>query len=999
MNGKEWISAALVRAAMLVAWLLCAATSLLIVAGGARANVQTRDGLIAVNHFVSPNQFAVDTVDPSGSEQSITTDVGSNAIPLWSGDGKYIAFNHTGGGVWIMNSDGTNEHLLDSRLSSDYLSAWAASGSAMLVTTGTSTLLVSLDGLTVTRIQTVNIPSYSANPYTQDAILSPDGKQIAYLLAGSGPTSLWVADSDGSNPKEILDGTQQCIGLPAWSPDGARIAFRAMIPSKSDPCGTGGPGVDDGEIFTVAPDGSKLHQVTHFGPIAEGTCNANELFPGAWSPDSQQLVVDVEPNASEPGRGTTCPGLYVINADGSGMTQITHSTETDSMAAWQPQPLKISFYSYGVHGFIQFTDAEGVKHTFGKYATGNFQTDPAAVEKSLIALPGVLRDDSGTNWDWRITYHVPPEQYANAWAYTQNSSNVSWYNLWAANCVEFIQGAARAAGINLPNFTDLNAPVLGAFNYGAQIPDGQGMSAAMAAIGDGHTFNGGLVQKSDGTTAGGAPDPPPPPDAGAPGPLAQAALADPTGTATTYAYNYETDHLSSAAVPTDGPLTMSLEGLSGNSDVLTAIDWGDGSHPTYRYDPDPSAGQSIIVTHTYANAGTYSDHLVIVEDGVLASYTGTVVVGGSGSPEQSVALPSPGSYVTYDGVTPLTLSPVRTDTAVGVSSSDTGGSGPFTFTATVTPTDGQGMVSFFEEGSGIPISGCDELPLDSGRASCTTSSLDSGDQQIIATYSGDDLYAPASGVLPNELSVTSAPPSGGSPSPGSPPLGSGPSSATATGAGGPTATAMTLSSSSHSGVTGQRLLFTARITPLTDGGTVGFLHDGTAVPGCTAIPVSLAAGTATCPITFATPGRHSVVAVYSGDAQFAGQRAQLVENVRPSLRLIGRPSIRSNLIRFAVSCAPHSGGCRLTGLVLVTVRRQGNKVIAVSANTRLRRQTMRIGALTATIPAGHTRTLSLAIRTTGRTLLARFHQIQATFRLTMAVASRRTTVSTVKLTL
>jgi large repetitive protein len=123
----------------------------------------------------------------------------------------------------------------------------------------------------------------------------------------------------------------------------------------------------------------------------------------------------------------------------------------------------------------------------------------------------------------------------------------------------------------------------------------------------------------------------------------------------------------------------------------------------------------------------------------------------------------------------LTVSPDATTTTVtGPTSSQTYGS-PAAFTATISPTDGSGTVSFYVEGAPpTPINGCSALPLveqgggtlfrqfassvtqaiggrphdteDIWDATCTTSSLGAGSYTVEAVYTGDTDYAGSNGV-------------------------------------------------------------------------------------------------------------------------------------------------------------------------------------------------------------------------------------------------------------
>src|SRR5688572_28134600 len=64
-----------------------------------------------------------------------------------------------------------------------------------------------------------------------DAQVSPDGRQVAYVLseidrdADDYRTSIWVAAADGSSaPRRFTQGPKK-DSAPRWSPDGSSVAF------------------------------------------------------------------------------------------------------------------------------------------------------------------------------------------------------------------------------------------------------------------------------------------------------------------------------------------------------------------------------------------------------------------------------------------------------------------------------------------------------------------------------------------------------------------------------------------------------------------------------------------------------------------------------------------------------------------------------------------------------------------------------------------------------
>jgi len=150
---------------------------------------------------------------------------------------------------------------------------------------------------------------------------SPDGARIAFASERSGNFDIYLmgvqAALEGAGEAALQQMTEgRASDLePAWSPDGARIAF------MSDRDG-------NWEIYTVDLEGGDVQRLTNH--------EADDWLP-AWSPDGQQIafVSDRDGNFE----------IYVMEADGDDVRRLTEDSATDSYPAWSPDGKQISFVS------------------------------------------------------------------------------------------------------------------------------------------------------------------------------------------------------------------------------------------------------------------------------------------------------------------------------------------------------------------------------------------------------------------------------------------------------------------------------------------------------------------------------------------------------------------------------------------------------------------------------------------------------------------------------
>lgn len=205
--------------------------------------------------YGTPNaQFDVVVYDFASAKETQLTHTGKGFQPVWSPDGKRIAYDTAGGPLWIMNADGSSPHLVGApseTVGGDI--AWS-SDDWILFTVAQNTnncFNVRLDKIRsdgTARTQLTDggpncTPSGMEQNGDADAGFSADGKTI-YTSRGfpRAPTGmpnqterrLYSVSSNAWTPGKVetdlsLPSAPNCIeGVPKGSPDGTRVLlFRA----------------------------------------------------------------------------------------------------------------------------------------------------------------------------------------------------------------------------------------------------------------------------------------------------------------------------------------------------------------------------------------------------------------------------------------------------------------------------------------------------------------------------------------------------------------------------------------------------------------------------------------------------------------------------------------------------------------------------------------------------------------------------------------------------
>jgi Tol biopolymer transport system component len=312
----------------LAAALLCAATAVPATAHKAR---DTNGQIVFGRDDPSVGDTVIYTINPDGSHEHQVLPVGLE-FPHWSPDGSAIVAGGDGSGGlnWIIDADtGAHRELPAPDPQNLFVPCAVPSPDfKLLACAGFGLTDPSLNGIyTVRTSDGGGLRRLTSDATFEDAPgdYSPDGTHLVYVHGSTDleRVGLYVLKTNGTGTRMIAP---CCTSTGSWSPTGNEIVFSLRRP----------PFDFHGTIWVVHSNGSGLHRVRiplSFcgGPTADP--DARGCADPVWSPDGRKILFRL----TTPGFGEG-GDLYTVNADGSGLTQVTHDGDVE-FPDWGTHPL------------------------------------------------------------------------------------------------------------------------------------------------------------------------------------------------------------------------------------------------------------------------------------------------------------------------------------------------------------------------------------------------------------------------------------------------------------------------------------------------------------------------------------------------------------------------------------------------------------------------------------------------------------------------------------
>lgn len=313
--------------------------------------------------IISANLFAQNDIYKFEGEKhfkniKMLTKTGENAEAYFSFDGKRLVFQSTIDSmkcdqIFSMNIDGTDRKLVSTGKGRTTCSFYYPDGKKILYASThqsnpecppppdrskgyvwklyNSFDIFLSDGDSLKQL--TNSPGYDA-----EATISPKGDKIVFTSLRDSDPEIYTMNLDGSEQTRLTF-EKGYDGGPFFSPDGSKIVFRASRPVTQEQIADYNDLVENGyvrptalEIFVMDADGKNMKQITNLDKAS---------FAPFFHPSGKKIIFSSNYNGDNPRDFN----LFMINTDGTGLERITFNPSFDGFPMFSPDGKYIVFAS------------------------------------------------------------------------------------------------------------------------------------------------------------------------------------------------------------------------------------------------------------------------------------------------------------------------------------------------------------------------------------------------------------------------------------------------------------------------------------------------------------------------------------------------------------------------------------------------------------------------------------------------------------------------------